>query len=96
MSRGVTRSEVLGTALQLPASDSSLRFSATTLGDLEPDRFGRQAFGYEYPEASQEVNIERQAFVWNVAADIGRSEQKRWCSRYFRELLVDGDRKSID
>ena len=39
---------------------------------------------------------EMQAFVEDVAAGIGRSERKHWCSTYLRGLLLDGDRKSIE
>jgi SRSO17 transposase len=39
---------------------------------------------------------EMQAFVEDVAAGIGRSERKQWCSTYLRGLLLDGDRKSIE
>jgi SRSO17 transposase len=39
---------------------------------------------------------EMQAFVEDVAAGIGRSERRHWCSTYLRGLLLDGDRKSIE
>ncbi len=39
---------------------------------------------------------EMQAFVEDVAAGIGRSERKHWCSTYLRGLLLDGERKSIE
>ncbi len=37
-----------------------------------------------------------EAYVADIASDIGRSERKFCCMTYLRGLLLDGERKSIE